>query len=450
MVSMVLGCEIMMHVRHLAYVMGLSCLALAAGPLQRWAGERSAFAQASELDTLRDAARASPRDPAAALALGRALRRAGQYVPALTELRRGVALAFASPGVLAQLRWEIARVHMDRHDFGQAMTACRVLQKLPGGAAEGHACAADAHLVWQRATEALSETAEALAKDPRCYEARVAEGRAEELALDPAKAEASYRAALALRPDGVDAHLNLGRLLARNGRKDEGVSELRRAVLLDPNGPDALFELASALGPGPESVGLLEHATRERPSFAEAWLSLGRLKLAAGRLDEAEHCAEQAVREDPGDAAPHVLLGQVALAQGRADDAIRAGEDALKLVANSAPAKLLVADGHANKGEIDLALEAYQAAWGLDHSDPTPLVHAAQACHSAGRDTSARAFGLRATQEFPRWAPAWAAYGDALAAQGEKQAARDAYQKALAADGPVDRSAVQARLSALR
>lgn len=441
----------MVHVRRLAFVMGLSCVCSAAtGPLRLLEGERAAFAQASELDPLRDAAKASPRDPAAALALGRALRRAGQYAPALTELRRGIALAFANPPVLARLHWEIARVHMDRHDFGQAMTACRVLQKLPGDAAEGHACAADAHLVWQRATEALSEAAMALAEDPRCYDAKVADGRAEEFALDPVKAEAAYRAALALRPDGVGAHLALGRLLARNGRKDEGVTELRRAVQLDPDGPDALFELATALGPGPESVGLLEHATRERPSFAQAWLSLGRQQLAAGRLAEAKHCAEQAVREDPGDVEPHVLLGQVALAEGRADDAIRAGEDALKLVANTAPAKLLVADGNAKKGEIDLALEAYQSAWGLDHSDPTPLVHAAEACHAAGRDTSASAFGLKATQEFPNWAPGWAAYGDALAAQGEKQAARDAYRKALAAAGPVDKAAVQGKLSALQ
>jgi tetratricopeptide (TPR) repeat protein len=144
-----------------------------------------------------------------------------------------------------------------------------------------------------------------------------------------------------------------------------------------------------------------------------------------------------------------VLLGKVALAEGRADDAIRAGEVALKLVANSAAAKLLVADGNAKKGEVDLAVEAYQAAWGLDHADPTPLVHAAEACHAAGRDTSARAFGIKATQEFPKWGPAWAALGDALAASGEKAAAKDAYQKALSApDGNVDQNATRRKLNA--
>jgi hypothetical protein len=89
-------------------------------------------------------------------------------------------------------------------------------------------------------------------------------------------------------------------------------------------------------------------------------------------------------------------------------------------------------------------------AWGLDRGDPTPLVHASEACHLGGRDTSARAFGVKATQEFPEWGPGWAALGDALVGQGETRAARDAFARALAAGGPVDREAIQKKLAALR
>jgi tetratricopeptide (TPR) repeat protein len=377
-------------------------------------------------------------------------------VDALGELRRGIGLAAAKPDVMIQLHWEVARVQMDRRDFAQTLTECQVLGKLPGASAEGHACAADAQLLWQRSTEALVETAAALSRDPRCFEAKLAEGRAYEFALDGVKSEAAYRAALGLRAGTfaeLAAHVGLGRLLWKNGRKDEGVAELRRALSLDPSAPDALYELGLALAVGPasaESTGLLERATRERPSFADAWLSLGTQQLAAGRVADAKRSAEAAERGDPGSVGPKVLAGKVALAEGRADDAIRSGESALKIVANSAAAKLLVADGNAKKGEIDLALEAYQAAWGLDHGDPTPLVHASQACHAAGRDTSARAFGAKAVQEFPKWGPGWAALGDALAAQGEKAAAKDAYQKALAGEGLVERDLVSKRLSALQ
>jgi tetratricopeptide (TPR) repeat protein len=408
-----------------------------------------AIAQQSSVPALRAAAKNAPADPSAALALGRALRRAGLATPALAELRRGVAVSGGRIDVVSQLHWEIARALIDRRDFAGTMTECKVLGTLPGQSAEGHACAAEAHLLWQRSTEALGEVALALAKDPHNADAKLAEARAYDFAIDAGKSEAAYRAVLALQPDRVDAHLGLGRLLVKSGRHDEGTAELRRAVALDPDGPDALFELGQALPAGPESQVLLEHATRERASFGDAWIALGEQQLAGGHLAEARRAGDEALKADASTVAPYLLLGRVALADNRPDDAIHAGEAALKLVANSAPAHLLIADGDAKRGDLDPALEDYQAAWGLDHADPTPLVHAAQACHAAGRDTSAQAFGAKAAQEFPKWGPAWAALGDALAARGDKVGAVDAYQKALAGEGPVDRDAVQRKLAAL-
>jgi tetratricopeptide (TPR) repeat protein len=410
----------------------------------------AASAQESQLDSLRAAAKASATNPSAALALGRALRRAGHTVDALNELRRGINLSVTHPDALVPLHWEVARVFIDRHEFPQATTECKVLGALPGAGADGPACAADALLMWQRANEALPETAAALQKDPHHYEAKVAEGRAYDQALDATKAEASLRAAIATRADGVDAHLALGRVLLKGGHKDDGIAELRKALQLDPNGPDALYELGVALAPSGESVTDLGKATAERPTFADAWLALGIQQLAGGHVADAKKAAEAAVQQDGRSAGPHMLAGKVALAEGRADDAIREAEAALKIVGNTAPAKLLIADANAKKGEIDVAIEAYQAAWGFDHGDPTPLVHAAEACHAAGRDTSAQSFGEKATHEFPKWGPAWVALGDALVARGEKQKARDAYQKSLSGDGPVDKDAVQKKLAAIQ
>jgi tetratricopeptide (TPR) repeat protein len=435
--------------------------ALAALTCAAWGpSERPAAAQETRLDSLRAAARTNAGDASAALALGRALRRAGRTTDALAELRRGVAVA-AAPAALLDLRWEIARVQIDRHDFAQAVAACGALGKVradpsAGGdhgaipAAEAHACAADAHLIRERATEALRETEQAFALDPRSYEAKVAEGRARALALDVAGSEAAFRTAIAWRPDGVDAHLALGRALIAGARKDEGLTELRLAVGLDPDGPDALYELATALAPSAESRVLLERSTRERPLFGDAWLELGGQELAVGRVAEARVAAEAAVRDDGKSVGSHVLLGKVALADSRYDDALKQGGAALKILANSAAAELLVADANAKKGELDLALEQYQSAWGLDRGDPTPLVHAAEACHAGGRDTSARAFAIKATAEFPAWAPGWVALGDALAAQGENTAARDAYARALSGEGPVDRDALKKTLATLR
>ena len=323
-----------------------------------------------------------------------------------------------------------------------------------GPTVASHACMAVAHLGWQRATEALTEAEAALRVDPASYDAKVAEGRAYELELQSAHAEAALRAAIALRPanvDGEDAHVALGRVLWKAGKREDGVAELRTALQLEPADPVALYELGVALAPGAESVTLLDRATRERPSFAEAWLALGTQQLAAGNQAAARVAADAAVRSDAGSAGALVLSGQVAFAGGRVDDALRTAKAALKILPNSAPAMLLVADCNAKKGEIDLALEAYQSAWGFDHSNPAPLVHASEACHAASRDTSARAFGAKAAEEFPNWAPGWAALGDALVGQKETKAARDAYGKALAvSDGAIDRAVVAQRLASLK
>lgn len=434
----------MKHVTPFAF--GLLAVVLVAVP--------EASAQESKLDACRAAAKERPADPGAALAYGHALGRAGHWTEALAELRRGIAVGGGRPDAADALYWEVARVYADRHDLPRAMAACKGLERQHQPTVASHACMAVAHLGWQRATEALTEAEAALNGDPASYDAKVAEGRAYDLELQPVHAEAALRAAIAIRPSSVsgeDAHLALGHVLLKAGKRDDAVAELRTALQIDSADPLALYELGMALAPSGESVTLLDRATHERPSYAEAWLALGSQELAAGNQALAKTAADAAVRSDPGSADALVLTGKVAFAGDRLDDAIRAAKAALKIVPNSAPAMLLVADCNAKKGEIDLALEAYQSAWGFDHSDPTPLVHASEACHVASRDTSARAFGAKAAQEFPNWAPGWVALGDALVGQKETKAARDAYQKALTvSDGSIDRTTVSQRLASLR
>src|SRR5262249_54315965 len=155
--------------------------------------------------------------------------RAGHEGDALIELRRGMQLQRTGDVAIA-IHYEIARVHMQNKDFGMAMVSCRVAGSIPNGATQGHACAAEAHLVWQRSSEALQETAIAL-KGTKSYEAKVAEGRAYDVALKAKEAEASFKDAIAWKGDAADAHYWLGKMLVHEaGRKDDGIAELRTAL----------------------------------------------------------------------------------------------------------------------------------------------------------------------------------------------------------------------------
>jgi tetratricopeptide (TPR) repeat protein len=421
-------------------------LALTVGLTAQLAG-----AQESLLEARRAAARAAPSDASLSLQYGVALRRAGHDAEAAQELRRGAALPSGGQGDTGiMLRFELARTAIDRRDFQGAMAACRGVGSVTGGAAAGHACMDEAQLLWRLASEALPETAQALANGTKSYEAKVVEGLSYELQVKDADAEASFRAAIAWRPDLSAAHVDLGRMLVRIQRTDEGITELRRAVEVDPTGPEPAYELARALPTGAEAATLLEKAVRERPSYPFALLRLAEVDLELGRIAPARQAADAVLKVSPSEPSGYIVSGRVALAEGKPDDALKLGQRALGLLANSARAKLLVADAYAAKGEIDLAVEAYQAAYGLDPSDPTAVVHASTACHAQGRDTSARAFGERATHDFPQWGPGWAALGDALAAQGETARARTAYETSLKSSGPVDAAAVRAKIAALR
>ncbi len=415
-----------------------------------------AAAQESALDGARGQAKAQPTSFDASLALGRALRRSGHWAEAVTELRRAASMLAGRAGDGAiKVQWELARAYIGQRDFGQAMVACRVAGAQTGGATAGHACSAEAHLLWRRATEALGETSAALAGGTKSYEAKVAEARAYLLQLKESDAEKSLREAIAWKDDAPDAHLWLGKLLVDAGKVDAGIPELRRAVALDGTDPESAYELARALvqssPTSAEAQVLLQRAVKDRPTFTEAWIKLAELELGAGRTAEARKSASAALLGAPQDANAHVLMGRVAFTEGKYDDAINEAKAALGILGNLASAKLLSADSLAAKGEIDLALEQYQSAWAFDRTDPVPLVRAADACRRAGRFTSARAYGDRVTKDFPDYAPGWVAYGDALAADKDVAGAKAAFDKALAAPkGVVDKDAVRAKMAGLK
>ena len=310
------------------------------------------------------------------------------------------------------------------------LASCKELERRKGAGPEtvptvqSHACAAIAYLGWQRATESLTESSAALATDPTSYDAKVGAGAAptSSSSSPPRPRRRFARADRACAATAKTPTSGWVASSARRGRRTRGSPSCEARSRSTRATPTRSTSSATRCGPRAESAGFFERATRERPSFTDAWLALGRQELAAGKVADASAAADAAVRSDPGSVAALVLSGKVALASKRPDDALKAGQAALKIVPNNAAAVLL--DGRQPRDEgrgRSRRVEAYQTAWGLDHKDPTPLVHASQACHAASRDTSARAFGAKAAQEFPNWAPGWVALGDALVGQKEAE-----------------------------
>ncbi len=407
------------------------------------AASGSARAQEEKVAGMRARLKAAPDDPAAALALGKALRRAGRAVEAAQVLERGAPRSRGEDA--AALRWEAVRARIDAREIDKALAGCKGLADAPAAA-----CRAEVHLVRNRASLALPEARHALAADPTIYEGRLALGRALAFEGQTADAEAALRAAVASADARPEAHHRLGLLLVDLGRRAPGVAELRRARSADPDDPVVALDLAAALGSTVEARDALVEATRARPGYAEAQTALARVALDLGDVASGEAAAREAVRLDPSLSPAHAALGRALVARLRFDEALREAEAARRLVPRSAPAELVAADAYAGKGDLDLAVEAYQKAAALDRTDPAPLVRAAAACLAAGRATTARGFADKATADHPGWGPAWVALGDVLAAMGEKPAAIAAWDRSLEVGGTVDRAAVARRIAAAK
>lgn len=401
---------------------------------------------AAPIEELKAQAKAPPKDPAAALELGQALRRAGLFDDAVRVLRRSYGKA--TQGELAvELRLTAARSLIEAGKQKEAVRECASLRGVSMPKAD--VCTAEAHLLWRRATLALPAAERALSKSSADYDALVAKGRALRMMGKTKEAQAALEAAMAADASGYSAPLYLGELLVASKQPKAAVVALEKAHTAAPEEPVPMLELARALGSDKKATVLLQKAIAVRPGFGAAHALLGEVLLDGGDVAGAQAALEKAVAIDAKQADWQASLGRVHVARGAAADALAVAKKALKLVGNHAVAKLVEAEALALKGDIDLAIEAYEQAHGYARTDPKPLVAGARASLKHARPTTARAFADRATQSFPDYAPGWEVLGDVAAAAKDKDAARAAYKKALKAKGPLDRQAVEKKLARL-
>jgi adenylate cyclase len=177
----------------------------------------------------------------------------------------------------------------------------------------------------------------ALALDPQSVEAqsllanalasRALDQMTDAAAADVARAERLVEQALAASPRSPPAHMARGHVLRAQRRYEE-----------------AIIEYETVLASNRSSVGALAN--------------IGRLKIYAGKIDEAIALEEQAIRLSPRD--PYIgnwysRIGEATLLQSRIDEAIAWFERAR--IANPAlpPVHAFLASAYALKGETEHA-----------------------------------------------------------------------------------------------
>jgi len=139
------------------------------------------------------------------------------------------------------------------------------------------------------------------------------------------------------------AELDLGRFLASQGRHEEAIVHLRRAMALNPGNPDPPYQLGVSsyyLGDYTSTVEQLALATKILPNLPFGWYYLGLAQTKLGHKEEAMAAFRRAREEKPKEVRFSHALGDLLESEGQFKDAERQFQAAANHNLDSIPAWL--------------------------------------------------------------------------------------------------------------
>lgn len=208
---------------------------------------------------------------------------------------------------------------------------------------------------------------------------------------DWASAITEFRATLEHDPDHIDARVDLGRSLFRQGQLRDAIVEIRNAFDRSGQDNDLAAELFGLLCEADDRQGALDLLTLmdDDENDVTALALVARLDRQLGRLDDARILAERIARKDPDIGA--IALAEVQLAAG---DPTAAAATALTVEPDARPfatARRVAADAQLAAHQPQLALDALAPARTAKPRDITLAGVAATAMADAGDVTKGRA-----------------------------------------------------------
>jgi tetratricopeptide (TPR) repeat protein len=194
---------------------------------------------------------------------------------------------------------------------------------------------------------------------------------------------AQFEKAAALQPDFAAARANLGGALAKLGRLDAALVQLRRALELDPRYAPAHYDLGLVLSQRGDAQGAIREwrsALDLDPKYAPAHVSLGDALDAQGRTAEALAHWRAGLQLQPND--PPALRRVAWVLATSPDAALRDGAEAAAFAVRAleltgrkdARALDALAAAYAEKGQFaNAALTARRAQAGAEQDNQPAL-----------------------------------------------------------------------------
>ncbi|HEY2986144.1 MAG TPA: XrtA/PEP-CTERM system TPR-repeat protein PrsT [Candidatus Binatia bacterium] len=252
---------------------------------------------------------------------------------------------------------------------------------------------------------------------------------------DIAAARRNFEQALALKPDYIEAAMNLAQLDLLEKNPDAARRRLQGVLDKDKNNVQAMIALAgvaAAARQDAEYVSWLERAAKADPSAVRPRLLLTNYYLKKNDLRKALEMAAAAQSADPKNPQALDLLGTVQLASGEKENAVSTFGRLVRVATRSPVAHYKLATAQAAAESTSAARSSLNRALALrpDYWDAEMLLVSLEL--NAGRHAEALKIARQMQKQRPDSASGFMLQGDALMAQKQYGPALDAYQKALA------------------
>jgi protein O-mannosyl-transferase len=183
--------------------------------------------------------------------------------------------------------------------------------------------------------EAISLYRKAIQINPTYFEAQFNLGLALATRGQQNEAIEHYRKAIQIGGSGCFRALNsLGVSLAAQGHWDEAIENYRQSIQINPNYPEAQYNLDNALaakGRFEEAIENLRKAIQLNPNDGDALDNLGNVLAALGRFEEAIENYRRAIQINSNRPETFVHLGMVLNQLGRTRETVAQYREALRL-----------------------------------------------------------------------------------------------------------------------
>lgn len=179
------------------------------------------------------------------------------------------------------------------------------------------------------------------------------------------EAEASLRAAIALRPSEPRSHLFLGQTLEKLGRRPDAEREYRSAINAEPGYEEAYLDLAGLLlGSGQQdaAAALGQQMKAASPELAMDWYrAQSGLALQSKDLPLALKQVRMAVTANPHSPWPHTAAASILQRMGKAAEAVKECKIAAAIAPDDVEIKLRLASALEMNRQWKAAVEQYKA-----------------------------------------------------------------------------------------